>query len=143
RAWMVTLTGACRVMGLREGEPERHDALRVWRHVGRETGAEAVSLRVLEASPGALTPGLVDGACEEVAYVLEGHGTVSIDGWAYPVAPETGLFVPPGAQMVLTASAAGPLTLVSAQCPDPGPALRLAPAPGAPRRPPRPAPGAR
>src|SRR6266849_3715467 len=121
---MVTLAGACRVMGLREGDFVRHDGFRVWRHVGRETGAHAVSLRVLEVDPGAVTPGLVNGECEEVLFVLEGRGTVHVDGWSHAVEPETGLFVPPRAQLVLAASAAGPLTLVSAQCPDPGPLLR-------------------
>ena len=123
---MVTLAGACRVMGLREGDPTRQYGLRVWRHVGRETGAQAVSLRVLEAEPGAITPSLVNGDGEEVAYVVEGSGTVYVNGWAHAVEPDTGLFVPPRAQMVLAASDAGALTLVSAQCPDPGPALRLA-----------------
>ena len=122
---MVTLTGACRVMGLREGDPVRHEGFRVWRHVGRETGAQAVSLRILEVDPGAVTPGLANGECEEVLFVLEGRGTAHIDGWPHAIEPETGLFVPPRAQMVLAASAAGPLTLVSAQCPDPGAALRL------------------
>ena len=52
----VTLKGACRVMGLREGEPARQGRLRVWRHVGRESGAAALSLRVLEVDPEFLCP---------------------------------------------------------------------------------------
>jgi mannose-6-phosphate isomerase-like protein (cupin superfamily) len=51
---------------------------------------------------------------------------VYLDGCAHEVGPETGVFVPPRAQLVLAASGDGPLTLVSAQCPDPGPELRLA-----------------
>ena len=51
----VTLKGACRVMGLREGEPSRHGPLRVWRHIGHESGAAALSLRVLEVEAGATT----------------------------------------------------------------------------------------
>ena len=122
----VTLKGACRVMGLREGEPTRHGRLRVWRHIGRESGAAALSLRVLEVEAGGeASPGLRNGPCEEVLFVLQGQGTAYVDGWAHSIAPDTGLFVPPGAGLTLMAAGPEPLILVSAQCPDPGPELRL------------------
>jgi mannose-6-phosphate isomerase-like protein (cupin superfamily) len=124
----VTLKGACRVMGLREGEPTRHGLLRVWRHIGRESGAAALSLHVLEVEAGAEAPGLRNGPCEEVLFVLQGQGTAYVDGWAHEIAPDTGLFVPPGAGLSLVAAGPEPLTLVSAQCPDPGPELRMEPA---------------
>jgi mannose-6-phosphate isomerase-like protein (cupin superfamily) len=128
----VTLKGACRVMGLREGEPSRHGPLRVWRHVGRESGAAALSLRVLEVEAGGEAPCLRNGPCEEVLFVLQGQGTAYVDGWAHEIAPDTGLFVPPGAGLTLVARGSEPLTLVSAQCPDPGPEVRLDPARRAP-----------
>ena len=122
---MAALKGACRVMGLREGEPSRHGRLRAWRHVGRESGAAALSLRVLEVEPGGPTPGLRNGPCEEVLFVLDGRGTAYVDGWHHEIGPDTGLFVPPGACLTLAASGPEPLVLVSAQCPDPGADLRL------------------
>ena len=121
----VTLKGACRVMGLREGEPSRHGRLRVWRHVGRESGSAALSLRVLEVEAGGEAPCLRNGPCEEVLFVLQGRGTAYVEGWAHEIGPDTGLFVPPGAGLTLVAAGPEPLTLVSAQCPDPGPVLRL------------------
>ena len=119
------LKGACRVMGLHEGEPVRHGRLRAWRHVGRESGAAALSLRVLEVDAGGEAPCLRNGPCEEVLFVLQGRGTAHVDGWAHAIAPDTGLFVPPGARLTLVAAGPEPLTLVSAQCPDPGPELRV------------------
>lgn len=130
----IVLSGACRVMDLCEGEPSFHGSLHVWRHVGRERGAAAMSLRVLEAEPGATAPGLQNGPCEEVLFVLRGRGTAHVDGWAHPVEPDTGLFVPPHACLTLVPAGAEPLTLVSAQCPDPGPDPRLVPSLTAPAR---------
>ena len=123
----VTLKGACRVMGLREGQPSGRDRLRVWRHVGGETGAAALSLRVLEVDPGGPAPALRNGPCEEVLFVLQGRGTAHVDGWPHEIGPDTGLFVPPGAILTLSATSTEPLTLMSAQCPDPGAELRLEP----------------
>jgi mannose-6-phosphate isomerase-like protein (cupin superfamily) len=116
----ITLKGSCRVMGLREGTPERHGSLAVWRHVGRESGAAAISLRVLEVTDG-ISPGLRHGPAHEVLYVLDGQGLVYVDGVAAPVEPDTGVFVPPYACVTLEARGGAPLTLVSVQCPDPGP----------------------
>ena len=111
-------------MGLREGEPLRHGALSVWRHVGRESGATAMSLRVLEVQPGT-SPGLLNGDCEEVLFVLEGRGTAYIDGGPHAVDADTGVFVPPRACLTIVNPGTAALTLVSAQCPDPGSQLRL------------------
>jgi mannose-6-phosphate isomerase-like protein (cupin superfamily) len=118
------LNPPCRVMDLREGAPVRHGTLTVWRHVGRESGAAAISLRVIEVGEG-VTPGLLNGACEEVLFVLEGRGTVYVDGHPEPVDHGTGVFVPPRACLTIVNAERTPLTLASAQCPDPGPELRL------------------
>lgn len=138
----VVLRGACRVVGVREGLPTEHDGLRVWRHVGRESGADFVSLRVLELEAKA-SAGLRNGACEETLFVLEGSGRVFIDGWAWSVAQDMGVFVRPGAALALTNPGPGPLTILSSQCPDPGPALlvekpQTSPRPGAGAPPPSP-----
>ena len=64
----VALDGPCRVMDLREGDALTAGPLRVWRHVGRESGAAAVSLRVLDLASGA-SAGLRNADCEEVLFV--------------------------------------------------------------------------
>ena len=141
----VILEGGCRVAGLREGEAERHDALHVWRHVGREAGAAAISLRVLELTPG-LSPSLRNAFCDEVLYVLEGEATVYLDGWPHPVGPETGIYLRPGVRLTLENAGPAPVTLASSRCPDPGAATPLEPPctrPEAGTRPPSPAPFAR
>src|SRR5262245_15747421 len=104
------LNPPCRVMGLREGTPVRHGALSVWRHVGRESGAKAMSLRVLELAPGT-SPGLLNGDCEEVLFVLEGRGTAYVEGRPQDVEADTGLFVPPRACLTLVNDGPERLTL--------------------------------
>ncbi len=52
----VILVGGCRVSNMREGEPGLAGTLRVWSQIGRSTGAQAISLRVLEFGSG-LSPG--------------------------------------------------------------------------------------
>ena len=91
----VLLEGGCRVEGFREGEALSRGKLKVWHHAGRSAGAEAISLRVMEFAPG-LSPGLRNPACDEVLYVLEGEGTLFLDGWPQHVSPETGVFLRPG-----------------------------------------------
>lgn len=120
----TTLAGACRVMGLREGTPALHGPLRIWRHVGRESGSSALSLRVIDLEAGAQV-GLRNGECEEVLFVLEGRGAVILEGSRYELEPETGVFVRPGALLSLVSEGHETLTLISSQCPDPGPSVRL------------------
>src|SRR5712691_334953 len=112
----VTLEGGCRVSRMREGEPLVEGTLRIWNRIGRATGAQAISLRVLEFAPG-LSPGIRNDECDEIFYVLEddasrscwerGHpvrlsergernaegesnAKVFIDGWSHELASETG-----------------------------------------------------
>jgi mannose-6-phosphate isomerase-like protein (cupin superfamily) len=84
-----------------------------------------MSLRVLDLAPG-LSPGLLGSDCEEVLFVLEGRGTAYVEGRPHAIEPDTGVFVPPGACLTIVNEGPGTLTLVSAQCPDPGAELRLA-----------------
>jgi mannose-6-phosphate isomerase-like protein (cupin superfamily) len=120
----IVLKGDCRVMGLREGTPTREGPLSVWRHVGRESGAKAVSLRLLECDTGT-SPGLRNPKCEEVLFVLEGDGTVFLDGWPYPVSSGVAAFLPPDTCLTIVNPGQRPLVLMSSQCPDPGAKLRL------------------
>jgi len=67
----VVLEGGCRVSEMREGEPLVEGPLRIWNRIGRATGAQAISLRVMEFAPG-LSPGIRNDDCDEILYVL-GH----------------------------------------------------------------------
>src|SRR5262249_39350012 len=127
------LQGGCRVSGLREGRPRVLDGVRIWSRAGRGTGATAISLRVLEFAPG-VSPGLRNPRADEVLFVLEGGGTVYLDGWPHRVGPEMGFYLSPGTCLTVENPGPGPLTLVSSRCPDPGDVLSAGP----PRTPPPP-----
>ena len=114
----IELSGGCRVSLLREGAAKEQGTLRDWQHAGRENGAAAISLRVLELAPGR-SPRLGGTACDEVLYVFEGKGTLHFEGGgSRSIGPDTGVYVPPGASFEIENSQA--LTLVSSRCPDPG-----------------------
>src|SRR2546423_8955039 len=108
----IELTGRCRVSGLREGVPREHGTLRVWQHAGRESGAAALSLRVLELAPGR-SPSLGGAACDEVLYVFEGAGGLLFEGGSRPIGTGTGFHGPPGARYQIEASAR--MTLASSR----------------------------
>src|ERR1700682_4887772 len=65
----VVLEGGCRVSEMSEGEPLVEGPLRIWNRIGRATGAQAISLRIMEFAPG-LSPGIRNGECDEILYVL-------------------------------------------------------------------------
>jgi mannose-6-phosphate isomerase-like protein (cupin superfamily) len=119
----IDLTGGCRVSLLHEGSPREQGKVREWQHVGRATGAAAMSLRTVELSAGRAQLG--GAACDEVLYVLEGSGTLQ----GRPLGPDTGFYLPPGSTVELETAA--PMTLLSARCPDPEGA-RAASAEGSP-----------
>jgi mannose-6-phosphate isomerase-like protein (cupin superfamily) len=114
------LEGGCFVTGLKEGEPESGEGVRIWRHIHRGTGAESISMRVLEFPSGRSGP-LRNSRCDEVLYVVEGAGTLILDGRPFDVEPDLAIYVRPGTSFSVLNSSANPLTLVSSQCPDPGP----------------------
>jgi mannose-6-phosphate isomerase-like protein (cupin superfamily) len=135
-----TLAGGCRVSGMREGEPEENGTLRVWRQIGRRTGAQAISLRVLEFEPG-FSPVIDNEECDEILYVLEradlhqtGGGldqevshvgaetqrsTVFIDGWPFEIEEQTGIYLRPGQTFAIDNPGPEPLVMISSQCPEP------------------------
>ncbi len=122
----VILDGGCRVSTMREGEPTLAGTLRVWEQIGRSTGAQAISLRVLEFSPG-LSPGFRNAECDEVLYMLEDLDSsgnskpciVFIDGRAYEAGPQTGIYVRPGQTFTVSNPESSAALFVSAQCPEP------------------------
>lgn len=114
---VAKLDGGCRVVALKEGEPIREGALRIWKHFGREAGARAISLRVLEL-PASESASLHNEASDEVRYVIAGVGTATIDGCDYEIVPDSGICLPPSTSLEMAAD--DTLTIVSSQCPDAG-----------------------
>src|SRR5882672_7294129 len=66
----LILEGGCRVSDMHDGGPNAEGSLRIWNQVGRQTGAQAISLRIMEFAPG-LSPGIRNGDCDEILYVLD------------------------------------------------------------------------
>src|SRR5688500_17010374 len=100
----VALEGGCRVVELKEGQPEIAGSLRIWRHF-----EGALSLRVLELDGDAT---LTNEAHDETLYVLDGAG--SANGSA--VSRDTGIDLPAGARLFME----GSMTMVSSLCPAAG-----------------------
>jgi mannose-6-phosphate isomerase-like protein (cupin superfamily) len=119
----LLLEGGCRVSGWKDGEPLAHGSLKIWRH---PMGAEAISLRVLEFTAG-LSPGIRNAGCDEVLYVVEGTGSVYLDGSPHRVSPGTGFFLHPGVRLTVENDGQAPLTLVGSQSPDPGASVAFEP----------------
>jgi mannose-6-phosphate isomerase-like protein (cupin superfamily) len=133
----IALQGGTLVASLREGTPAEADALRVWSLFGRDTGARAISLRILEVTSG-LTPGLRNAACDEVLFVVEGDGTLVLDGAAHSIGPDTGIYVKAGVTYAISNHGERPMVVASSRCPDPADGLQTfeaLPAPSRDRRP--------
>src|SRR5437667_11536188 len=110
----VVLEGGCRISEMREGDPRIEGTLRIWDQIGRATGAQAISLRIMEFAPG-LSPGIQNGECDEILYVLDSYWkslragdsevsttrgsewvNVVIDGRPHEVDADTGIYLRPG-----------------------------------------------
>lgn len=115
----ILLEGGCRVSMMNEGAPRVFGSLKVWNQIGRESGAEAISLRILEFGPGP-SPGLRNRECDEVFYVLEGDCTVFIDGVVHKIGPATGIYLQPGKTLSVENAGLDLVRFVSSQCPDEG-----------------------
>jgi mannose-6-phosphate isomerase-like protein (cupin superfamily) len=129
----VNLEGKCTVRELREGTPTIFGSLSIWRHAGKEFGAAAISLRVMEFSPG-VSPGLLNEGADEVIYFAENPNdkvpdhepvTAYVDGRPYHLTPQTGVYLRPGQILTIENKRFEPIILVSSQCPDPGPAEKF------------------
>lgn len=113
----VVLEGGCRVSTMHEGAPHVIGSLKIWNRIGKANGAEAISLRILEFGPGT-SPGLRNRECDEVLYLLEGACTVFIDGNAYEVGPQSGIYLRPGQTLSVENSESETIRFVSSQCPE-------------------------
>jgi len=121
----VILEGGCRVSQMHDGEPLVHGTLRVWRQVGRATGAHAISLSVIEFAPG-MSAAMQNGDCDQILYLLNdevggarGVGLASIDGQSYDIRADSGIYVRPKQTFAINNRSSDPLTIISSQCPDP------------------------
>jgi mannose-6-phosphate isomerase-like protein (cupin superfamily) len=121
----VVLEGGCRVSAMQEGVPRVFSSLKIWNQIGKASGAEAISLRILEFGPG-MSPSLRNEECDEVLYLLEDledetttrSCTISIDGNAYEVGPQTGIYLRPGQTLRVENSGPVAVRFVSSQCPE-------------------------
>src|ERR1041385_3043456 len=96
---LVTLEGGCRVTHMHDGEALVQGTLRVWRQVGRATGADAISLAVMEFAPG-MSPTIQNGDCDQILYLLnnevsDSRSSANIDGRSYEISADSGIYVRP------------------------------------------------
>ena len=122
----VLLEGGCRVSSMNEGSPFVQGSMKIWRQVGRATGAKAISLRVLEFGPGT-SPVILNRESDEVFYYLEEivgapslneHCTIRLDGKPFDVTPQTGIYLRPAQTMTVENKGPQSVIMVSAQCPE-------------------------
>ena len=122
----ITLEGGCRVSEMREDDPLVAGTLRIWNRIGRSTGAQAISLRIMEFAPG-LSPGIRNAESDEILYVLDSKrdslvdlsAQVIIDGRSHGISADTGIYIRPGETFAVNNSGTGSIVMVSSQCPDP------------------------
>jgi len=135
----VTLAGGCRVFEMREGVPVINGTLGIWNQIGRATGAQAISLRIMEFAPG-LSPGIRNGDCDEILYMLDsaerGHPVrprersertaedesspkIIIDGTSYDIGPDTGIYIRPHETFAIDNPGPDSIVVLSSTCPEP------------------------
>jgi mannose-6-phosphate isomerase-like protein (cupin superfamily) len=93
----------------------RDGTLTICNQIGPETGAKAISLRILEFDPG-LSPVLRNEETDEVLFSL-GSCKLFIDGVAYEVEPEYGIFIQAQQSFQVENPATESVTFVSSQAP--------------------------
>src|SRR5437016_9816692 len=145
----LILEGGCRVSEMREGVPNIEGTLRIWNQIGRATGAQAISLRVMEFAPGQ-SPEVRNGDGDEILYVLNSEhdferwhparlsersertlftdqkARIQINHHAYDIGPDTGIYVRPHERFAIDNPGPGEIVIVSAQCPEPDAAPEFA-----------------
>jgi quercetin dioxygenase-like cupin family protein len=104
------------------------DVLSVRPTLDAGVGCEHFAQAVLRVEPGrAFARASADH--EELLFVLDGQGTLSVDGREHALEPETGAHVRAGERYELENRGPGDLTLVSVLIPDPEPSAADGPAP--------------
>ena len=114
---MKVLAGGCRLFDPEDGDLAVRGNWTAISRIGKATGAKQVSQTVNRYARGR-SASVRNPSGEEVLYVVAGEGVCYIDGFAYPVAPGTGVFVPAGAEYTIENRESTPLVIVSACCPE-------------------------
>lgn len=122
----VTLEGGCRVSEMREDEPLVRGTVRIWNQIGKATGAQAISLRVMEFAPG-LSPTIRNDDCDQILYVANevittcasGRANVFVDDQSFEVVADTGIYLQPNRTFAIENPTSDAIVIISSQCPDP------------------------
>ena len=86
--------------------------------LGPGTDFPALEQTIVELDPGA-SAHRQTGSNEEVLFVLDGAGTLELDGHDHALEPESGAYLAPGEEYLLQNTGTQRLTLISVQIPDP------------------------
>ena len=109
------------------GHREAGDSATVKVTLDASVGCRNVTQRVLRFAPGGSALRRAD--CEEVWYVVAGHGTLLLDGRPLALEPEVGVLLPPGTSWRLDNPGDDELVLVAVQVPGAREPLAAAPPP--------------
>jgi quercetin dioxygenase-like cupin family protein len=88
--------------------------------VGPGTDFPPLEQTVVELDPGVSTQ-RTSGEQEEVLFVLNGTGSLELNGDAHALEPESGAYLAPGEEYRVQNTGTHPLTLISVRIPDPDP----------------------
>jgi mannose-6-phosphate isomerase-like protein (cupin superfamily) len=100
-----------------EGVRAENDTAEVRTTVDASHGCERLEQRVIRFAPGrSLDRGAPDR--QEALYVVDGRGTLLLDGEEYPLEPETGVFVAPGETYAVDNPGPDELLVVSVSSPE-------------------------
>jgi quercetin dioxygenase-like cupin family protein len=94
------------------------DSLRERQTLGPSTDFPPLEQTIVELDPGA-SAHRQTGANEEVLFVLDGAGTLELDGDSHYLEPESGAYLAPGEEYSLQNTGTQRLTVISVQIPDP------------------------
>ena len=86
--------------------------------IGPRTDFQALHQAVIELDPGDSVARCA-GEHEEVLFVLDGEGSLRLDGTAHALEPESGAYLAPGEEYAVANTGDRPLKLVSVRIPDP------------------------
>lgn len=89
---------------------------RVWTLADKSVGAQHAFLAVLEMDASAAVP-LHRDQSEEYIYVLDGGGTITIDGVDHEIAPGHAVFMPANSEVKFTATDKGPTRVLQVFAP--------------------------
>jgi mannose-6-phosphate isomerase-like protein (cupin superfamily) len=123
----VILEGDCRVSHMHDGEPFVAGSLRLWPQIGRATGAQAISLSVMEFGTGR-SPAIRNDNCDQILYLVNtddevgtagGWVTMVIDRQPVMVTSDAGIYIRPHQAFAIDNARNRAVTIISSQCPDP------------------------